>query len=82
MGIRTKSLSFHILFTFFILFLSKLLLTDKATDQPITQRETVTHDGQVGVVRGFAQPQFLLLIDSHSLQHTVEDVVVSLIVGL
>lgn len=41
-----------------------------------------THDGQVGVVGGFAQRQLLLLLCSHSLQHAVEDVVVPLIVGL
>lgn len=40
------------------------------------------HDGQVGVVGGFAQPQFLLLVCSHPLQHAVEDVVVPLVVGL
>lgn len=40
------------------------------------------HDGQVGVVGGFAQPQFLLLVWSHPLQHAVEDVVVPLVVGL
>lgn len=47
-----------------------------------SNKETETDDGQVGVVGGFTQPQLLLLVCSHSLQHAVEDVVVSLIVGL
>ena len=42
----------------------------------------MTHYGQVGVVGGFAQPQFLLLVRGHALQHAVEDVVVPLIEGL
>lgn len=42
----------------------------------------MTHDGQVGVVGGLAQPQFLLLVCAHTLQHAVEDVVVPLVVGL
>lgn len=42
----------------------------------------ITHYGQVGVVCGLAQSQFLLLLCSHALQHAVENVVVPLIVGL
>lgn len=42
----------------------------------------VTHYSQVGVVGGFAQTKLLLLVRSHSLQHAVEDVIVSLIMSL
>lgn len=40
------------------------------------------YDGEVGVVCGFGEAKFLLLFRRHALQHTVEDVIVPLILGL